>query len=168
MPYLLDANVFIEAKNDFYGMDFCPAFWGWLVKSNRARKVFSIDKVRDELKAGKDQLSDWAEARGNDFFIPSTGEFIHEIRNEIENIEKCINSNDYKPHSKRKFMSGADCFLVAHAKVKDFTAVTREIYDKNTKKVKIPNICEQMNVKYTSLSSMLRTEGVRFVLGKSK
>lgn len=25
MPYLLDTSVFIEAKNDFYGMDFCPA-----------------------------------------------------------------------------------------------------------------------------------------------
>ena len=25
--YLLDANVFIEAKNRYYGFDFCPAFW---------------------------------------------------------------------------------------------------------------------------------------------
>lgn len=25
--YLLDANVFIQAKNLHYGMDFCPAFW---------------------------------------------------------------------------------------------------------------------------------------------
>ena len=145
-------------------MDFCPAFWGWLVKSNRARKVFSIDKVRDELKAGKDQLSDWAEARGNDFFIPSEGDVLFKI----ESVKHCIDCNNYNEASVRRFMNGADCFLIAHAKVKDCTVVTREIYDKNTKKVKIPNICEQMNVKYTPLSSMLRTEGVRFVLGKSK
>jgi len=25
MAYLLDANVFIEAKNRYYGLDFCPA-----------------------------------------------------------------------------------------------------------------------------------------------
>ena len=25
--YLLDANVFIQAKNLHYGFDFCPAFW---------------------------------------------------------------------------------------------------------------------------------------------
>ena len=31
MPYLLDANVFIQAKNLHYGMDFCPAFWDWLI-----------------------------------------------------------------------------------------------------------------------------------------
>jgi hypothetical protein len=32
MAYLLDANVFIAAKNLHYGLDFCPAFWDWLVE----------------------------------------------------------------------------------------------------------------------------------------
>ena len=31
MAYLLDANVFISAKNLHYGFDFCPAFWDWLM-----------------------------------------------------------------------------------------------------------------------------------------
>lgn len=31
MSYLLDANVFIQAKNLHYGLDFCPAFWQWLI-----------------------------------------------------------------------------------------------------------------------------------------
>ena len=31
MAYLLDADVFIRAKNVHYGFDFCPAFWEWLV-----------------------------------------------------------------------------------------------------------------------------------------
>ena len=167
MPYLLDTNVFIEAKNDFYGMDFCPAFWDWLVESNRAEKVFSIDKVRDELKAGEDQLSGWAKARGNNFFIPSNEAYLYEIKKEIENIERCLN-NDYNPYSKRRFMAGADCFLVAHAKVRDYTVVTREVYDENTKKAKIPNICKKVNVRHTSLSSMLSTEDVRFVLDRAK
>ncbi|MEJ7695585.1 MAG: DUF4411 family protein [Candidatus Limnocylindrales bacterium] len=30
MAYLLDANVFIESKKRWYGLDFCPAFWDWL------------------------------------------------------------------------------------------------------------------------------------------
>lgn len=29
MAYLLDADVFIRAKNLHYGLDFCPAFWDW-------------------------------------------------------------------------------------------------------------------------------------------
>nr|WP_269633613.1 DUF4411 family protein [Pelomonas sp. BJYL3] len=32
MAYLLDANVFIQAKNLQYGFDFCPGFWDWLAQ----------------------------------------------------------------------------------------------------------------------------------------
>lgn len=34
MAYLLDADVLIRAKNLHYGLDFCPAFWEWLVEKN--------------------------------------------------------------------------------------------------------------------------------------
>jgi hypothetical protein len=45
MAYLLDANVFIQAKNLRYGLDFCPAFWDWLAAKNAAGHVGSIEKV---------------------------------------------------------------------------------------------------------------------------
>lgn len=51
MSYLLDANIFIQAKNLHYGFDFCPAFWDWPVENNGAGRVFSIEKVGDELQA---------------------------------------------------------------------------------------------------------------------
>ena len=44
MAYLLDSNVFIQATRLYYGMDFCPAFWEWLINENRAGHVFSIQK----------------------------------------------------------------------------------------------------------------------------
>ena len=44
--YLLDANIFIHAKNLHYGFDFCPAFWDWLVVQNEAGKVASIRPSR--------------------------------------------------------------------------------------------------------------------------
>jgi hypothetical protein len=58
MAYFLDANVFISAKNLHYGLDFCPAFWEWLAVANSEGKLFSIEKVADELDAGEDDLSD--------------------------------------------------------------------------------------------------------------
>jgi hypothetical protein len=67
--YLLDANIFIQAKNLHYGFDFCPAFWDWLVAQNTAGKVASIEKVGDELQAGQDDLAQWARDRGEDFFL---------------------------------------------------------------------------------------------------
>jgi len=67
--YLLDANVFIQAKNLHYGLDFCPAFWSWLIAANDAGRVFSIEKVGDEIDAVADELSQWAEQRGPGFFL---------------------------------------------------------------------------------------------------
>lgn len=69
MAYLIDANVFISAKNRHYGLDFCPAFWDWLVEKNRVGVVFSIEKVGDEVRAVEDELSVWASARGESFFL---------------------------------------------------------------------------------------------------
>jgi Domain of unknown function (DUF4411) len=39
MPYLLDSDVFIQAKNLHYSFDFCPAFWDW-------PQSFSVPEVR--------------------------------------------------------------------------------------------------------------------------
>ena len=69
MAYLLDANVFIQAKNLHYGFDFCPAFWDWIDRENAATNVFSIEKVGDELRAGADDLATWAEQRGTGLFL---------------------------------------------------------------------------------------------------
>lgn len=68
--YLVDSNVFIQAKNLHYGFDFCPAFWAWLIEQNGAGKVAGIEKVADELQAGGDELAVWTAARGKEFFLP--------------------------------------------------------------------------------------------------
>ncbi len=64
MSYLLDANVFMSAKNLHYGLDFCPAFWDWLVHKGNTGSVLSIDKVAGENEAGQDELSVWAKDHG--------------------------------------------------------------------------------------------------------
>ncbi len=60
MAYLLDANAFIEAKNRFYGFDFCPAYWGWLEHAHAEGTVFSVERVAGEIEAGDDELVDWS------------------------------------------------------------------------------------------------------------
>lgn len=42
--WLLDTNVLVQAHRRDYGMDFCPAFWDWLVRANRQNKVFTLDR----------------------------------------------------------------------------------------------------------------------------
>jgi len=62
MPYLLDTNVFIQARNLQYGFDFCSAFWDCLDQQNADGSVVSIQQVGAELEAGGDDLADWASA----------------------------------------------------------------------------------------------------------
>ena len=76
MLYLLDTNVFIQAKNLHYGLDFCPAFWDWLIDQNRRGHVHSIEKVSDELAAGNDELTEWAASRGDAFFLSPNQEML--------------------------------------------------------------------------------------------
>ncbi|WP_448218276.1 DUF4411 family protein [Endozoicomonas sp. 2B-B] len=38
MQYLLDANTFIQAKNQYYAMDICPGYWDWLERERRKKK----------------------------------------------------------------------------------------------------------------------------------
>lgn len=69
MAYLLDTNVFITAKNSFYGFDFCPAFWSWLDQAAEAGVVRSVERVHDELIERGDDLSAWARDRRG-LFLP--------------------------------------------------------------------------------------------------
>lgn len=82
MDYLLDANVFIEATRRHYGFDFCPAFWDWLVQANEGGRVFSIERVGLELRAGADELAEWAEGRDGArvSFCPLTRRFSETLR----------------------------------------------------------------------------------------
>ena len=63
MNYLLDANTYIQAKNQYYGMDICPAYWDWLDQQFELGLVASIDMVGRELKAGNDALVNWVKDR---------------------------------------------------------------------------------------------------------
>lgn len=66
--YLVDENVFIQAKNLHYGFDFCPAFWDWLMEENRAGTVASIEKVADELYTGETNCRTGPQHRAAVFF----------------------------------------------------------------------------------------------------
>jgi hypothetical protein len=73
MAYLLDANVFIEARRRYYGFDFCPGFWEWIIEANRRGSVFSVERVRDQLIGPGDELDEWVRALPAEFFLPADG-----------------------------------------------------------------------------------------------
>ena len=161
MTYLLDANVLIASKNLHYGLDFCPAFWDWLVLSNSDGRVFSIEKVSDEIKSGADDLADWADALGDGFFLPP-GE---SLAGALVTVSKWATSGRYEPAAVNTFLRVADYYLVAHALVGGHVVVTNEVPSASVKRIKIPDACLGVGVKCMALHELLRTERARFVLG---
>lgn len=161
MTYLLDANVFIQAKNLHYGLDFCPAFWEWLIVNNDTQRLFSIEKVGDEVEAGEDELADWAALRGPGFFLKPDAAMLPALGT----ISAWVTGQSYEPAAVNTFLQVADYYLVAHALAHGFVVVTHEIASPSTKKIKIPNVCIGLGIKCMTPFEMLRHERARFVLG---
>jgi hypothetical protein len=113
MAYLLDANVFIAAKNLHYGLDFCPAFWAWLTAENAAGNVYSVEKVGDELQAVADELSNWAAARGSAFFLPPDATVVPALGV----VSNWAMSGPYSPSASSTFLQVADYYVIEPPRV---------------------------------------------------
>lgn len=162
MAYLLDANVFIQAKNLHYGLDFCPAFWDWLLAGNAASNIFSIEKVEDEIRAGADELSQWSSNLGAKFFLrPDTS-----VMGALGTVSNWAVGQNYEPAAVNTFLQVADYYLVGHALAHQLVVVSHEIPSTSVKRVKIPNACIGVGVKCVTPFEMLRAEKAKFVLGK--
>lgn len=161
MIYLIDSNIFIEAKNRYYGFDFCPAFWDFLDKEIDKTTIFSIKEVYTELSKGDDDLALWIKNRKDTSFFITVDD--KETQKEFMKIAQYVQSN-FSQEEVNKFLSVADPWLIAKAKVLEATIVTHEVLAPlNTKKVKIPNICAHFGIDYSNPFNMLRSLGARFI-----
>jgi len=161
MSYLLDANVFIQPKNLHYGLDFCPAFWDWIIEQNANGRVFSIDKVADEIEAGKDELSTWVNNNAQGLF--RTTDF--QVAAQFGRVSHWVTSQIYDSSAINTFMQVADYYLIAHSLATTYLVVTHEIPSNSTKRIKIPKVCIGLNIRFMTPYEMLRRERARFILG---
>jgi hypothetical protein len=164
MAYLLDTDVFIQAKNLHYGFDFCPAFWQWIDEGHATGSVLSIEKVQGELIGGDDDLAEWARQRGQDFFPAPDADVLPSLRA----VSVWANGGGYEPAAVSIFLQAADYYLVAQAHAHAHVVVTHEVPSSSTKKIKIPDACIGLSVRCITPFQMLRVEQARFVLGNAR
>lgn len=161
MAYVLDANVFMAAHRLHYGIDFCPAFWDWMVTNNQSGHVFSIEKVEDEIGAGDDALAEWAGQRGAGFFLrPDASTFPS-----LAAVSTWASGQSYEQSAIATFLQVADYYIVAQALAGRHTVVTHEVPSASKRKIKIPDACIGLGIKCLTPYEMLRRERARFVLG---
>lgn len=158
--YLLDANVFIQAARCYYAFDLVPAFWIVLVRLARDGKIESIDRVRDEIIPGKDDLAEWV--RNNFFHAFSSTNDDAIIQSYREIITWVDSQTQYLDAAKSDFAKGADGWLVAYAKQNGCKIVTQEVLNPGIRnRVPIPNVCQAFGVNYVDTYRMLRDLDVR-------
>jgi hypothetical protein len=160
MAYLLDSNVFIEAKNRYYGFDVCPGFWDWLLAAHEKGQVFSIEQVKQELTGRGDDLATWVDTLPSSFFRPVTGAQVPSLTS----VSKQVTTMGYEPGAVNEFLAAADFYLIAQAHADGHTVVTHELFAPTVKKVKIPNVCIPLSVPFVTTFAMLRAERATFVL----
>ena len=131
------------------------------MESHESERVFSVEKVGDEVQAVGDELSEWAEARGNGFFLPPDASLFPALAQ----VSAWANGQSYEPAAVNTFLQVADYYLVAQARAGSHTVVTHEVPSASTRKIKIPDACIGLGIKCMTPYEMLRRERARFVLG---
>lgn len=160
MMYLLDTNIFIEAKNRYYDFDIVPGFWSWLERAHARGHIISIDAVANELLAGNDRLADWVKQH-RQLFRPFDGASAQHF----PHLTQWSVSKGYKQSAVQEFASSADYLLIAYACEHKHTLVTNEVSDpKARRKVKIPDACAAMGVQTANVFDVLKAKGARFLL----
>lgn len=158
--YVLDANVFIQAARRYYAFDVAPRFWDSLEQHAADGHLRSIDRVKQELERGKDELADWVKSNFNDAFASTDKDDVIQAYGEVMAWVQA--QSQFSDAAKSDFASGADGWLVAYAKAKGCVVVTQELLDPVVKrKVPIPNVCQSFNVLFIDTFEMLRRLGVK-------
>lgn len=162
VKYVLDANVFIEAKRRYYAFDVCSGFWESLIWLQSEGRIGSIDRVKNELVRGGDDLTAWITSRMPETGFDSTD---HRLIADCfgEMVAWVQSQSQFFPEAKAQFASGTDGWLMAYVKTQGHVLVTHEVLASDAKKkVPMPNVCRAFNIPYMDSFEMLRTLSVCF------
>ena len=146
MLYLLDANVFITAKNTYYPIDRVPEFWEWLIYQGEQGNVKIVQEVYDEIHGGNDDLSLWAK---EDEVVNAL------ILDEAVDVDlvRVVTEKGYAADLTDDEVEkvGRDPFLIAYAMVniENRTVVTTEVSSAKKQRAnkRVPDVCNNFGVK---------------------
>lgn len=142
--YCLDANVLIQAWQKYYNPKFCPDYWNILMELGKVNKIFIPELVYDEIIRTEDDLSKWL--KGSKIPIRKISEPVTIC------LKKIYSSNPIHINlvDNTKARSLADPWIIAHALYENATVVTKEekVTALNSNKIKIPNVCDNMGVRW--------------------
>ena len=161
--YCLDANVLIQAWQKYYSPDFCQDYWDILNNLGSKGRIFIPEEVRNEIvtddkDSNGDDLSKWLKRSA----IP--------VHKPTEDVIRCwqtiLGANPLHKLlvDNIKGRSFADPWVISHALSLKATVVTKENFDTalNTKRIRIPNVCENMKIRCIDDFTFVKELGIKF------
>jgi hypothetical protein len=159
----MDTNTFITPFKQYYSFSIVPSFWKFIEANISNGKIAMLDLVYDEIKKGTDELSDWVKAlliekidRREPGIIKVYGEIMMHIQSNPAYNEKAL--------AAWAVSTRADAWVIAAAKVHNFTVVTFErpnasLGTSKSSNPKIPDVCKAFDVNCVDLFYVLNALG---------
>lgn len=156
--YCLDANVLIQAWQKYYNPKFCPDYWKTLNELGKQGRIFIPEEVHVEITRTEDDLSNWLKSSK----IP--------IAKTTGPVTKCL-KDIYLANPLHKNLvdntrarSLADPWVIAHAINQNAIVVTKEekVTALSSKRIKIPNVCDNMGIRWINDFQFIHEIGVKF------
>lgn len=149
--YLVDSNIFLQAKNLHYRFEFCNHFWTWIERAHASGIVCSTSKVKRELLKGNDDdpVKKWVQDLPSTFFIADDTDpkVLLKYR---EVMQWTANNSHFTEAAKVEFARAdiADAFLIATAMAYGQEIITHELSKPERKnKIQIPDAAAQFGVR---------------------
>lgn len=124
--FLVDTNSILTPYKTYYPFDFAERFWIQLYDKIASGDIIVMDIVRDELRRGEDELTEWINEVDESLILSgNNGQILlqyAEIINYI-NTARCYSDKALSDWSQA---SVADPWLIAAGKVYGYTIVTFE------------------------------------------
>lgn len=165
MPLSLDASVLIQASRYKYPMDIAPGFWEALAQAGQNGQVLVIRQIaQEEIYPGKDDLADWLRKHEAELVTDDrdlrTQEALGVVTGAV--LERLP---AYTDAAVVDFAHCADSWIIAHAIAHGHTVVHEEVTGhRGIRRVKIPDVCDQMKVAHIPTLDLLRRLQVRLTL----
>lgn len=155
--YCLDANVLIQAWQKYYSPVLCPDYWKVLDSLGSDNRIFICQEVYDEIVKTEDDLSSWLKA--SNISVRKANESVIESLKQIYTTPAHLRLVD-----NTKNRSLADPWVIAHAMDSNSVVATKEekVTQANSTKVKIPNVCDNVGVRWINDFEFVQELNFRF------
>lgn len=148
--YCIDTSALIAAWEERYPLENFPKFWRLLDTLIAEERVTAPPEVLEETRKKSHELHAWLKQREKTFVTDYTAATLSRVKVLLARYPKLV--------AEHKMAFAADSFVIALAQERGLAVVTQENLTGSVAKPSIPNVCNDLGVKWMPLLQLIREE----------